>query len=219
VHSVRPGFNLADPQKHEIPVASRPAGLYAWYAARAQLHEAAGLPIGRPSHVPWFHGPSGTQLAPSSLKAMIRKIEQWIVCLVVTAALVVVSASAYAGSSSLPPDVDLDPDRGMTFGRLPKTSFDRRVFDPMKRALTSQAMDPAIDPYNSTVKASRYEPGTGKIRDSLTDKVRDLRRDEETARKNRAAMARREDRSTIGKLPKRSSPHSTRLPTTKKNDD
>ena len=92
---------------------------------------------------------------------------------------------ALAGSGSLPPDVDLDPDRGMSFGRLPKTSFDRRVFDPMKKSLTSQAMDPEIDPYNPVVKPSRYEPGTGRIRDSYTDKVRELRRDEEARRKMR----------------------------------
>jgi hypothetical protein len=92
---------------------------------------------------------------------------------------------AYAGSGSLPPDVDLDPDRGMSFGRLPKTSFDRRVFDPMKKSLTSQAMDPAIDPYNPIVRPSRYEPGTGRIRDSYTDQVREMRRDEEARRKTR----------------------------------
>lgn len=90
---------------------------------------------------------------------------------------------ARAGSGSLPPDVDLDPDRGMSFGRLPKTSFDRRVFDPTKKALTSQAMDPAIDPYNPVVRPSRYEPGTGRIRDSYTDKVREIRREEEEARR------------------------------------
>src|SRR5512134_1241558 len=133
---------------------------------------------------------------------MLAKIEHWTAALVAVAAFVALSATVHAGgSSSLPPDVDLDPDRGMTFGRLPKTSFDRRVFDPMKKSLTSQAMDPAIDPYNSIIRSSRYEPGTGKIRDSLTDKVRDLRRTEETARKNRAAMDRREE-STLGKQPR-----------------
>lgn len=96
---------------------------------------------------------------------------------------------ARAGSGSLPPDVDLDPDRGMSFGRLPKTSFDRRVFDPMKKALTSQAMDPTIDPYNPVVRPSRYEPGTGRIRDSYTDQVREMRRDEEARRKTRTTEA------------------------------
>lgn len=101
------------------------------------------------------------------------------------ATLLLIPAVARAGSGSLPPDVDLDPDRGMSFGRLPKTSFDRRVFDPMKKALTSQAMDPAIDPYNPVVRPSRYEPATGRIRDSYTDKVREIRREEEARRKTR----------------------------------
>jgi hypothetical protein len=101
------------------------------------------------------------------------------------------SSGLAGGSRSLPPDVDLDPDRGMSFGRLPKTSFDRRVFDPMKRSLGSQAMDPSIDPYNPVARPSRYEPATGKIRDSLSDKLRDLRRNEEAARKARSEESRR----------------------------
>lgn len=105
--------------------------------------------------------------------------------LLALASLLLVPGVALAGSGSLPPDVDLDPERGMSFGRLPKTSFDRRVFDPMKRSLTSQAMDPAIDPYNPVVRPSRYEPATGRIRDSYTDKVRELHRDEEARRKTR----------------------------------
>lgn len=106
--------------------------------------------------------------------------------ILVLATLVLTPGAVRAGTGSLPPDVDLDPDRGMSFGRLPKTSFDRRVFDPMKKALTSQAMDPAIDPYNPVVRPSRYEPGTGRIRDSYTDKVREIRREEEARRKTRS---------------------------------
>ena len=105
--------------------------------------------------------------------------------LLALATILLAPGVARAGSGSLPPDVDLDPDRGMSFGRLPKTSFDRRVFDPMKKALTSQAMDPAIDPYNPVVRPSRYEPATGRIRDSYTDQVREMRRDEEARRKTR----------------------------------
>jgi len=152
---------------------------------------------------------------------MVRKIEFWVAALAVATVCLAAPATARAGSSSLPPDVDLDPDRGMTFGRLPKTSFDRRVFDPMKKSLTSQAMDPAIDPYNPVIKSSRYEPGTGKIRDSLTDKVREMRRNEETARKNRAALARRAEPSEIGKVrqPASNSRRSASSSTTKKDDD
>src|SRR5690606_18841657 len=41
-----------------------------------------------------------------------------ILAAVVLAACLGAASSAGAGSNSLPPDVDLDPDRGMTFGRL-----------------------------------------------------------------------------------------------------
>ena len=139
--------------------------------------------------------------------------------LAMLAALAVASSSAVAGGrSSLPPDVDLDPDRGMSFGRLPKTSFDRRVFDPMKKSLTSQAMDPSIDPYNPVVRPSRYEPGTGKIRDSYTDKLREIRRREEQSRKARATLARGDssDASRRNREPAYQAPRST---TSKKSDD
>jgi len=147
---------------------------------------------------------------------MLHRLELFLLALLIAVAA---TSPAYAGSGSLPPDVDLDPDRGMTFGRLPKTSFDRRVFDPMKRSLASQAMDPSIDPYNPVVRSSRYEPGTGKIRDSLTDKVRDLRRNEETARKNRAALARRESDSSLRKLRQPGARNSSRPAGSKTPDD
>ncbi|MBM4242315.1 MAG: hypothetical protein FJ148_00645 [Deltaproteobacteria bacterium] len=112
-------------------------------------------------------------------------------------ALLIAPRAAVAGSGSLPPDVDLDPDRGMSFGRLPKTSFDRRASDPLKNALDSRAMDPSIDPWNPVVRPSRYEPGTGKIRDSYSDKVRELRRDNEARRNTR--LVQREDEKSARK--------------------
>jgi hypothetical protein len=135
------------------------------------------------------------------------------------ATLAFVPAFAFAGGrSSLPPDVDLDPDRGMSFGRLPKTSFDRRVFEPMKRSLTSQAMDPAIDPYNPVVRPSRYEPGTGKIRDSYTDQLREVRRREEQSRKSRAALA-RESSNGAARAARVPAYQPSRSSTSKKSDD
>lgn len=133
------------------------------------------------------------------------------------AALLLVPRLAIAGSSSLPPDVDLDPDRGMSFGRLPKTSFDRRVFDSTKKSLTSQAMDPTIDPYNPVVRPSRYEPGTGKIRDSYTDKLREIRRHEEAARKARARKS--DDATTAAARAYKPNFKSTRSTAPAKTDD
>ena len=77
----------------------------------------------------------------------IAKVFRDAATLLALATILLAPGVARAGSGSLPPDVDLDPDRGMSFGRLPKTSFDRRVFDPMKKALTSQAM--AFPPHST----------------------------------------------------------------------
>ncbi|MEW6269073.1 MAG: hypothetical protein AB1689_07205 [Thermodesulfobacteriota bacterium] len=129
-------------------------------------------------------------------------MKSWIRTTLAVAAFAVASvalpATGLAGPRRLqpPPDVDLDPERGMSFGRLPRTSFDQRVFSPLKQSLGSKAMDPAIDPYNPVVRPSRYEPGTGKIRDSLTDKVREMRRAEEARRPHRASWAQKDDTSS-----------------------
>lgn len=116
-------------------------------------------------------------------------------------AAIALPATGFAGPRRLqpPPDVDLDPDRGMTFGRLPRTSFDHRVFGPLKQSLGSKAMDPSIDPYNPVVKPNRYEPGTGKIRGSLTDKVREMRRAEEARRPYRSSWLRETEKASRGK--------------------
>ena len=123
----------------------------------------------------------------------VRRVAREALGVALCAACIAVAAGdALAGSRRLtpPPDVELDPDRWMTFGRLPKTSFDRRVFDPMTQALGSRVMDPSVDPYNPVMRPNRYEPGTGKIRDSLTDKVRQIRRAQEARRSRREDAAR-----------------------------
>ena len=99
----------------------------------------------------------------------------------VLAAVLVSSTSAWAGGS-LPPDVDLDPDRGMTFGRLGRTRLQGEVFEPTKDSLRSRVMDPSIDPYNSMLQADRYDPSTGKIQGGLTDTLRAMRRRQDAAR-------------------------------------
>jgi len=147
--------------------------------------------------------------------------------LLALAAVVAILASpapAAAGSRRLqpPPDVDLDPERGMSFGRLPRTSFDQRVFSPLKQSLGSRVMDSSIDPYNPAVRPSRYEPGTGKIRDSLTDKVREMRRTEEARRPHRSTYSTKDDDKPSGVAKSkpsgaRTGSRTANLP--KKNDD
>lgn len=104
-------------------------------------------------------------------------------CGVLVAALAS-SSSAWAGGSSLPPDVDLDPDRGMTFGRLGRTRLQGEVFAPTKDSLRSRVMDPNIDPFNSMLHSDRYEPSTGKIQGGLTDTLREMRRRQEASRRD-----------------------------------
>jgi hypothetical protein len=98
------------------------------------------------------------------------------------AALLALPAIALAGQHHLPPDVDLDPDRGMSFVRLPKTSFERSDLEVMKKMLSSRAMDPTIEPYNSPIRSSRYDASTGRIRDSINDNLREMRHSEDVAR-------------------------------------
>jgi hypothetical protein len=102
----------------------------------------------------------------------------------VLAAVLVSSSSAWAGGSGLPPDVDLDPDRGMTFGRLGRTRLQGEVFEPTKDSLRSRVMDPSIDPFNSMLQSDRYEPSTGKIQGGLSDTLRDMRKRQETSRRD-----------------------------------
>ena len=97
--------------------------------------------------------------------------------------LVVAATGVYAGSNSLPPDVDLDPERGMTFGRLGKTRLPNQITAPFKQGTRSAgSRDPAIDPYNLVPDGGRYDPSSGKIRGGLSDKVRQMRRREDLAR-------------------------------------
>jgi hypothetical protein len=89
---------------------------------------------------------------------------------------------ASAGNLQPPPDVDLDPDRGMTFGRMPKTSLPGQIYGPTKQALRKRYMDPSVDPYMEMQSSGRYEPATGRISGSLTDARRTIKRREEASR-------------------------------------
>ncbi len=99
------------------------------------------------------------------------------------AAPLALPAVALAGQKyHRPPDVDLDPDRGMPFDRLPKKAFDGRELDTQKKLLTLHVMDPDVDPYALLVKPSTYESATGQIRGSLTDQEREMRHEEDVER-------------------------------------
>ena len=74
----------------------------------------------------------------------------------------------------------------MPFGRLSKTSHDQRIFKPLNQGTRLVVMDPAVDPYNSVISGSVYDPQSGSIRGSLTDTVREMRRFEEASRHGRS---------------------------------
>lgn len=88
-----------------------------------------------------------------------------------------------------PPDVTVDRDRGMTFRRLSKTTHDQRLFKPLNQATRLPRMDSAIDPYDIVSHSGTYEPQTGVIRGSLSDKMRDLRRVQDASRRPGALRA------------------------------
>src|SRR3954462_5911635 len=69
--------------------------------------------------------PSDTEMTP---RIGTRTARRGLFLALQLAVLVALPCASLAGSRQLPPDVDLDPDRAMSFGRMPKTSFDRRVF-------------------------------------------------------------------------------------------
>jgi len=191
--------SICPPNSLREHLASHPERPYVGVLFVARLHEATGSSsMGLRQSTPLLPH-RGTTLAHEVATmggASDRRstgLRALALAMATLATVALTAAPGFAGSRRLqpPPDVDLDPDRGMTFGRLPKTSFDRRVFDPMTQALGSRVIDPSIDPYNSVIKPNRYEPGTGKIRDSLTDKVREIRRAQESRRSRRDAAAAR----------------------------
>ena len=82
-----------------------------------------------------------------------------------------------AGGTRPPPDVRIDPDRGMTFERIPRTNIDGAIYQPFRESMRWRFMRPEIEPYNSVIDESGvYDPATGKIRGMLSDKVNEMRR-------------------------------------------
>ncbi len=93
-------------------------------------------------------------------------------------ALVLLAASRLVdpgASLGAPPDVRVDPHRGMTFDSIPKTSIEGSIYQPFRDSMKWRLMDPEHDPYRSMLQSEVYDPGTGKISGGLTDKVRRMR--------------------------------------------
>ena len=89
----------------------------------------------------------------------------------------------------------------------------------MKKSLTSHVMDPSVDPWNPGVRPTRLEPATGNNRDSYSDKVREMRRDEEVRRKMRT-VERDDDKSAPSSgAYKPQKPSRNALTTQRKSDD
>jgi len=74
-----------------------------------------------------------------------------------------------------PQEVDVDPDRLMSFGRLSKAPFDKSINLPYLQATNLPTMDPDVEPYNTVVKPSRYDPQTGTIRGGIVEKEKEMR--------------------------------------------
>lgn len=159
--------------------------LYPCWARRARLQDATALSTTVAVQTPRLHGAGGMQLAGSCGLQMSDRMGKtgFLLALYVVALLATPAVALAGGRRHLPPDVDLDPDRSMPFDRYPKTAFDHRQLDTMKKALASHVMDPAVDPYTSIIKPSKYEPYTGQIRNSITDALREMRHNQDLARK------------------------------------
>ena len=110
-------------------------------------------------------------------------------------ATLVLWSGAWASGLQRPPGVDLDPDRGMTFSRLPGTTFDGKVFAPYRQVMRSAVMRPEVDPYRTLLEAPQYDPQTGKIRGFLSDQERVIQRHQDLSRR---ARKRRQDKSPAG---------------------
>jgi hypothetical protein len=124
-------------------------------------------------------------------------MKKLVLCLVASATALLMTDVVWAGGSTAP-QADLDPDRGMTFGRYPKIRIDSAVSTPMKQSSRYRAIDPAIDPYDSIVGSDRYDPQSGKIHGSLSDTLREMRRRQEMQRGSRDSRRRQAERRRSG---------------------
>lgn len=94
--------------------------------------------------------------------------------LLLAAATLALAAPAWAAGNT-PPDVRVDPHRGMTFESIPKTSIEGSIYKPFRDSMKWRLMEPEHDPYRSMLQSDVYDPATGKISGGLSDKVREMR--------------------------------------------
>jgi hypothetical protein len=99
------------------------------------------------------------------------------IALVALASVALGRALPASGSDKLkrPQEVDIDPDRFMSFGRLSKAPFDKSINQPYLEGTNLPSMDPSVEPYNWTVKPSRYDPQTGTIQGGIVEKEKEMR--------------------------------------------
>jgi hypothetical protein len=105
-----------------------------------------------------------------------RSIELLGLAIAVVSCIGLVPTASYAKPARLrpPPDVDLDPDRMMTFGRMSKITHDQKAFKPFNQAMRPGIVDTTIDPYTPTVR-NQYDPDNGIVHGSLNDAAKLLR--------------------------------------------
>lgn len=116
----------------------------------------------------------------------------------VVAAVLTAPTGALARDKRLrpPPDVLLHPDRGMPFSRFAKTTHDQRSFKPFNQGTRLPVMDASIDPYNLGAKPSYYDVRSGLVRNSITDNLHDMKRNEQAAHKVSVANGDPQKKST-----------------------
>jgi hypothetical protein len=144
-----------------------------------------------------------------------RSIELLGLAIAVALSVGLVPTPAYAKPARLrpPPDVDLDPDRGMTFGRMSKITHDQKAFKSFNQATRPGVLDPTIDPYTPLVK-NQYDPDNGIVHGSLNDAAKLLRQLEDVERRQGTQLAHElaPQKSTISLKPENAWPPRQKKP-------
>ena len=123
-------------------------------------------------------------------RGLRRSIELLGLAIAVALCLGLAPTPGYAKPARLrpPPDVDLDPDRGMTFGRMSKITHDQKAFKSFNQATRPGVLDQSIDPYTPLTK-NQYDPDNGIVHGSLNDSAKLLRQLEDVERHQETQLA------------------------------